>query len=346
MAASVTANGHTITKVQFYNGSTLLGEDTVSPYSWTWSSVIAGSYVLKARVVYDGGSTRDSATVSITVTNPLPTIALTSPLTGKSYDAPGTVNLAASVVANGHTISKVQFYNGATLLGEDTASPYSLIWSNVNPGNYTLSARLIYDTSSIRTSSSASISVIGLPAPWRVTDIGSVGLAGSASMTNGLYRLNSVGTINGTADDFSFVYQPLTADGQMQVRLNSVPSGSSNIVAGIMVRETLADDSKYIFIGLSGTSQFVRQNRTTTGGAITFTRSSTLGTPPNVWLLLVRSAKKYTAYYSLNGTGWTGMNPVGFSIDMATNSYFGIVVTSGSSSVLRTATFIDMRPVP
>jgi len=36
------------------------------------------------------------------------------------FNAPATISLAANVTANGHTITKVQFYNGATLLGEAT----------------------------------------------------------------------------------------------------------------------------------------------------------------------------------------------------------------------------------
>src|SRR5206468_10135999 len=47
-----------------------------------------------------------------------PTVALTSPASGASYTATATINLAASVTANGHSISKVQFYNGSAMLGE------------------------------------------------------------------------------------------------------------------------------------------------------------------------------------------------------------------------------------
>ena len=56
LAAGVNANGNLITKVQFHAGSTLLGEDTTAPYTWTWSNVAAGSYSLKATAVYNAGS--------------------------------------------------------------------------------------------------------------------------------------------------------------------------------------------------------------------------------------------------------------------------------------------------
>ena len=69
LAASVTPNGHTITKVQFYsNGTNLLNEDTNSPYSFTWTNVAVGSYSLTARVIYDAGASVDSGAANVTVT--------------------------------------------------------------------------------------------------------------------------------------------------------------------------------------------------------------------------------------------------------------------------------------
>ena len=149
LAANVTANGHTITKVQFYNGATLLGEDTTAPYAFTWSSVAAGNYSLTAQAVYDSGTTVASTAANVTVTNQLPpTIALTSPANNSAFTAPATISLAANVTANGHAITKVQFYNGATLLGEDTTAPYAFTWNSVAAGNYSLTAQAVYDSGS------------------------------------------------------------------------------------------------------------------------------------------------------------------------------------------------------
>src|SRR5439155_887535 len=99
---TATANGHAITKVQFYNGASLLGEAATAPYTFTWSNVSAGNYSLIARLVYDASSTLDSATATVSVGNPAPTIALTAPA---SATAPANLNLSASATANGHTIT-------------------------------------------------------------------------------------------------------------------------------------------------------------------------------------------------------------------------------------------------
>ncbi len=164
LAASVTTNSHTITQVQFYNGTTLLGSDALPPYTYGWNSVGAGSYTVKARVVYDSGATLDSATASVTVTNPLPVLALTAPASGATYLAPATVNLAASVTTNGHTISQVQFYNGATLLGTDTLPPYTFAWNSVSAGSYNVNARLVFDGGATLDTTAASVTVTnGLP---------------------------------------------------------------------------------------------------------------------------------------------------------------------------------------
>jgi O-glycosyl hydrolase len=72
LAAGVTANGHSITGVGFYNDTTLLGEATNAPYTFTWSSVPAGTYRLTARLVYDAGSTLSSTAVNMTITNSPP----------------------------------------------------------------------------------------------------------------------------------------------------------------------------------------------------------------------------------------------------------------------------------
>ena len=161
LAATVTANGHTITQVQFYNGATLLGTDASAPYSFSWTNVSAGSYSLTARAVYDSGSTVASTAANVTVTNvTLPSIALTAPANGASYAAPATISLAATVTANGHTITQVQFYNGATLLGAVPAAPYSFSWTNVSAGSYSLTAQAVYDSGSTATSAPVNVTCV------------------------------------------------------------------------------------------------------------------------------------------------------------------------------------------
>jgi len=165
LAASVAPNGHAITQVNFYNGASLLGSAAIAPYAFAWSSVPAGSYSLSATVVYDSGSTVSSPAANVTVVNPPPTVALTAPLSGASYLAPASINLAAAVTANGHTITQVQFFNGVTLLGSANSAPYTFTWSAVGAGNYSLSAHALYDSGSVVNSTAAGVTVTNPPPP-------------------------------------------------------------------------------------------------------------------------------------------------------------------------------------
>ena len=76
--ATITINANasdgdgTVTRVDFYRGSTLIASDTASPYSVTWSSAPAGTYALTAVAFDSGGASSSSAAVNVTVTSTAP----------------------------------------------------------------------------------------------------------------------------------------------------------------------------------------------------------------------------------------------------------------------------------
>jgi hypothetical protein len=338
----LSATGTPTLVYQWRLGGANISGATTSSYSQSQATTAqSGNYTC---VVTNSFGSVTSAVAIVLITNvSLPSIALTAPLNGASYAAPASIGLTATVTANGHTITKVQFYNGATLIGQVTTAPYNLTWTNVSAGSYSLSVSLAYDTSSTLASSPVSVTVTGLPAPWQTTDIGSVGVAGSASMSNGLYTVQGAGNLSGTADNFRLVYQPLSGDGEIKVRLNSVGNTGTSGRIGVMIRESLTSGSKYAWMGISPDGTFRWQRRSNTGGS-TSTSTSTVGTPPNAWTRLVRMGNTLYGYNSTDGTNWTQVNSR--SITMATNIYVGLVVASGSSNTLNTATFTNVIVVP
>ena len=221
----------------------------------TISGLLEGSSYFFVVMAYDnfGMQSVPSNEVAYTVptTNPPPSIALSAPANGTTYTAPATVSFAATVTSNGHSITKVQFYSGATLLGEDTSTPYSWTWSNVSAGSYSVAARVVYDASSSVSSLPVSFNVTGLPAPWQTVDVGSVGAVGSATISNGIYTVKGGGTISSTADNFRFVYQTLSGDGEIKAQLSSVENPSANGLIGVIIRESLTAGSEYAFMGVS-----------------------------------------------------------------------------------------------
>jgi hypothetical protein len=69
-----------------------------------------------------------------------PTVTLTSPSEGATFDEPATVNLSANATAGSSAISGVSFYNGISLLGTAAAAPYNLTLNNLTAGTYAFSA--------------------------------------------------------------------------------------------------------------------------------------------------------------------------------------------------------------
>jgi hypothetical protein len=82
-----------------------------------------------------------SATRTVTVSNTQSfSVSLASPSSGATFTAPATIPLSASVSGTTGSIARVDFYQGQTLIGSDTSSPYSMSWSNVSAGSYALTA--------------------------------------------------------------------------------------------------------------------------------------------------------------------------------------------------------------
>jgi GH18 family chitinase len=155
-ATAADADG-TVSKVDFYNGTTLLGTDATSPYSFTWTNVAAGNYTITAKATDNSGNGVMSTGIAIVVKTPTPlpvppTVSVTSPLNNSSFTAPATLTLTANAADADGSISKVDFYNGATLLGTDAASPYSFSWSNIGAGTYTITAKATDNSGSLTTS--------------------------------------------------------------------------------------------------------------------------------------------------------------------------------------------------
>ena len=200
ITASATDAGGSISKVEFYNGSTLLFTDNAAPYTYNWSNVPVGFYSLTAKATDNLGLTATSSVVPVTVTavapvNQAPMVSLTSPTTGTSLTAPATFNLAAAASDSDGSISKVEFYNGSTLLFTDNAAPYTYTWSNVPVGSYSLMAKATDNAGATTTSAAvvvSSTSTTGNQSPSvRIT----------APVNNGTYNSPAAVTIMVDASD-------------------------------------------------------------------------------------------------------------------------------------------------
>jgi hypothetical protein len=124
--------------------------------------------ILKDNVGRDNGGADTSAsqTLLITVqdrTNLSPTVVLTSPANGALFPAGTNLVISARASDADGYVTQVEFFQGASSkLGEVAASTndlFSLLWTNVPPGKYTLTARATDDSGTSRTSDPVEITV-------------------------------------------------------------------------------------------------------------------------------------------------------------------------------------------
>ncbi|MGQ7947295.1 Ig-like domain-containing protein [Flavobacterium sp. WC2509] len=94
-----------------------------------------------------------------TTVNLLPTVAVTSPAVNASYVAPANVTITADAADADGSISKVEFFQGATKLGEALTAPYSFDWQNVALGSYAITAKATDNSGAVRTSTTVNITV-------------------------------------------------------------------------------------------------------------------------------------------------------------------------------------------
>ena len=352
LAASATDEDGTVTRVDFYAGASLLASDTAAPFEFVWSNVPAGSYAISARATDDDGAVTTSAIASITVeappANTPPSITLTSPSDGATFTAPAAVTLTVSAFDSDGTITRVEFFAGATLLATTTADPHRFRWENIPAGAYTLTARATDDDGATTTSAAVSITVNepappGVPPPWTAQDIGAVGVAGSAAEAGGTFTVRGAGAdIWNSADAFHYVWQPLNGDADVIARVASVEYVANWVKAGVMIRQALTPDSPHALMLVSAGKGLAFQRRVATGGGSTST-SGGAGTAP-AWVKLQRRGATITAYRSADGVSWTLVGSDTFT--MPTNVYVGLAVSSHDATRVATVTFDNVSVMP
>ena len=169
IAANASDADGTISKVEFYNGSTKLGEDLTSPYNYAWSNIAAGTYSITARAIDNNLLLSSSSIIVVNVTTgtvtsgTAPSVSITSPLTSTSVPAPGRIVINANATDPNGRITKVEFYNGTTRLGQDTKKPYSYTWLNVPAGTYSITAKAT-DNQFLTTTSTIVVVNVTIPA--------------------------------------------------------------------------------------------------------------------------------------------------------------------------------------
>ncbi len=193
--------------VEFYDGTTLL--DTVPMLAGQASKQITldatknGKHTFITKITSSTGKQAYSNPVDVTVNIgfvPLPvapTISLAT--SSNSVTVGGSITLTATAAATTGTITKVEFFEGATLLKSVPAAPFIFTtpaFTSTDNGKHTYTAKVTTDASSLNNTTSAAVDVVvnilaPLPAialtasPATVTAAGNVTL--TAAITGGSF---------------------------------------------------------------------------------------------------------------------------------------------------------------
>jgi Calcineurin-like phosphoesterase/Bacterial Ig domain/Purple acid Phosphatase, N-terminal domain len=92
-----------------------------------------------------------------------PTVAMTSPGNGSTFATGSTIPITADAMDADGSITKVEFFQGATKLGEDATAPYEFAWVGAAAGNYGITARASDNSGNTTPSAPISVSVIAGP---------------------------------------------------------------------------------------------------------------------------------------------------------------------------------------
>ncbi len=312
-SSAVKFNGTTATPTSWSNGSIVVPVPTGAT---TGNVAVTGN-----GVVSNGLSFTVSAGLSITGISPTSgNIGKLVTISGASF---GAAQGISTVFLNGTAISNVDWSDtslGVTVPPGATSGPFSVVVNG-------------------HTVNSSSFTVTSQPPPgsWLDQDIGVVnGLTGSTTYSNGTFTVLGAGTgLNGTADSFHFVYQPLSGDGSIVARVVSLAGASSIPQAGVMIRETLNTNSSNAFVSFYP-SQASFVSRPTTGANYAYQSKPFGSTGYPYWVKLVRSGSVFTGFVSWDGFNWIQIG-TSATVTMAQNAYVGLAFSSQGS--LDTATF-------
>lgn len=149
------------------NGNTIVASldfpSTGSWTSWKYTSTInvnlnKGNNLIRTTSIGSNGGNIDHLLLAKPV-NIYPVVSITAPANGANYTAPANITITANASDADGTISKVEFYNGSTLIGTRTSSPYSITWAGIAEGNYSITAKATDNNNGFTTSAPVGISV-------------------------------------------------------------------------------------------------------------------------------------------------------------------------------------------
>lgn len=170
------------------------------------------------------------------------------------------------------------------------------------------------------------------PAPWTSQDIGARTIAGRSAFAGGVFTIDGGGNdVWAGTDEFRYVYQPLSGDGEIVARLTAQGATSEWAKAGVMVKASATEGAPYALLGVTPEHGLHFQaNFAEDDGEVGYAL-------PDTWLRLVRAGATITGYTSTDAVTWTQVGTT--SLAMAPDATLGLFVTSHDNTRLSSVVF-------
>jgi hypothetical protein len=141
-SASGTAPNGNIASVAFSVDGAVVATLVKYPYQYTYTFANLGTYTVTATVTDNVGDTYTTPTPTtlIVVTEPPPTISITSPTSGSTVTTGNSVTLTANASSLSGTIASVEFFENGISIGTATMPPYTESFTPLSAGLYTFTA--------------------------------------------------------------------------------------------------------------------------------------------------------------------------------------------------------------
>jgi outer membrane protein assembly factor BamB len=179
------------------------------------------------------------------------------------------------------------------------------------------------------------------PRGWTCQDIGTPTSPGSESLSSRTLIVAASGTgLNGTADSFRLLAKKVSGDTQVTARVATVPAGSDNAQAGLLVRQNSDPAAPFYAVYLTGAHAVMVQYRTTPGAATEAVFHQPSAAP--LYLQIQRIGDQFTAAASSNGLTYRLLPGTTATLPMPASVLAGIAASSGAGGTVGKAGFAQV----
>ncbi|NQU09861.1 hypothetical protein HQ590_03655, partial [bacterium] len=149
----------------------------------------------------------------------------------------------------------------------------------------------------------------------------------------------------GETDELYFAQTTVTGDFVASARIQSLASDGPNPLVGLMVREDLAADARFVALATSLGEQYQAAWYRLDGETLVQTELVETYVYPDAWLALSRVGDNFALFTSADGVDWAEADTVTVP-GLADALHVGLFISSGTTGVDAQATISDFTVVP